>query len=469
MDTPTFGSVLGRNGQLPLPAGVILVVDDDAALNRLIVAQLERAGYRARGVLRTLDAQEVIHEEEPALILMTIGLPDRDSLDFLREIRMLCPVIILASNDTINQAISGLKAGAFAYLAKPVRSDELEIVIARALKSESLERAASFHRGWVERLVADPLLGTSAAYVELRRQIRLLAQTEAPVLITGENGVGKCRSARAIHDASLRAQGSFVVLDRTIREPAGLESVLFGEETGSFSERRRSQTGLVEVADDGTLYVPEIAHLPSGVQVRLVRFIESGMFRRAGGNAHVRSRARLIIASEHPPEALMKVGVRRDLYERLSRFELRVPSLRERGEDAIEIAQQVLRDGASDRMPELTLDRSALAEIRRYSWPGNILELKFMIARAAMLAGTSRTISAAGLHLPRQIPAARGEQGISLSFEQLPTLEALQTHYVETLLARGNYSRARIAEVMDISERTVYRILQTQRNMASPD
>lgn len=468
MDIPTYGSVLGRNGKLPLSAGTLLVVDDDAPLNRLIVAQLEHAGYRARGVLRAQDALEVIQEEEPALILLAIGLPDRDSLDLLRDVRTLCPVIVLTGGETINQAITALKAGAFAYLTKPVRSDELEILIARALKSEHFERAVSFHRGWAERLIVDPLLGTSAAYVDLRRQIRLLAQTEAPVLISGENGVGKCRSARAIHDASLRGQGNFVVLDRTIREPGGLESVLFGEETGSFSERRRKQTGLVEIADEGTLYLPEIANLPASVQARLVRFIESGMFRRAGGSAHVRSRARLIVASEHKPDQLMKAGVRRDLYDRLARFELRVPPLRERGDDAIEIAQQVLRDGAVDRATDLTLDRSALAEIRRYPWPGNILELRFMLARAILLAGTKRTISGEDLHLGQNAPASGGE-GITFAFDHLPTLEALQTHYVETLLARGDYSRARIANVMDISERTVYRILQARRNLLTPE
>ena len=464
MDIPTFGSALGRNGKLPLSAGNILVIDEDVALNRLIVSQLELAGYRARGALRAQDALDVIREEEPALILLAVGLPDRDSLDLLREIRMLCPVIVLATNEVINQAISALKAGAFAYLTKPVRSDELEIMVARALKSESLQRTASFHRGWVERLVADPLLGTSAAYIELRRQIRLLAQTEAPVLVTGENGAGKCRSARAIHDTSLRALGNFVVLDRAIREPGGLESVLFGEETGSFSERRRSQTGLIEVADDGTLYLPELAHLPSGVQARLVRFIESGMFRRTGGTAYGRSRARLIIATEHKPDALMKAGVRRDLYDRLARFNLRVPPLRERGDDAIEIAQQVLRDGALDRPSDLMLDRSALAEIRRYPWPGNILELKFMMARAVLLAGASRTISGEDLHLGKAALAS-ASTGISFAFDYLPTLEELQAHYVETLLARGDYSRAKIASAMDISERTVYRILQAQRKM----
>jgi len=451
----------GANPAAQRPVKPILLIEDDATLNRLITAQLSRAGYVLKGVLRAQDAKRAIEEEEPALILLDIRLPDRDGLDLLQELQQICPVIVLTAHGAIHQAVRALKLGAHDYLTKPIRPEELELAIERALDHAQLKRSGDFLKDRLQSLTTTTMVGASKVFDEVRRQISLFGPTDATILILGESGVGKELVARAIHDASTRAREAYVAIDCSTLQENLFESELFGHERGAFTGADRRKLGLVEVADGGTVFLDEIGELSLGLQAKLLRVLEVGTFRRVGGVTDLKANVRFVAATNRDLVTMGAQGkFRMDLYYRLSRFVLKVPPLRERGEDAVQLARHFVQTRNFQRGVNKGLDEGALGAIRNYRWPGNVRELRNVVERAVLLSGTEPQITAADLGLSLRAEPPQQDDGIRFNFKYLPTIDELQAHYVETLLNRRHFSRARIAEALGISERSVYRILQ---------
>jgi DNA-binding NtrC family response regulator len=436
----------------------ILLIEDDATLNRLIKQQLSRTGYEVTGVLRGSDALRAAADDEPACILLDIRLPDRDGLELLTELTHICPVIMLTAHGAIHQAVTALKHGAHDYLTKPIRPEELELAIERALDHAQLNRSADFMKDKLASLTTATMVGSSPGFEEIRRQIGLFGPTDATVLILGESGAGKELVARALHDASHRASASYVAIDCSTLQESLFESELFGHERGAFTGADRRKPGLVEVAEGGTVFLDEIGELSPTLQAKLLRVLETGQFRRVGGVADLKANVRFIAATNRDLVAMGGEGkYRMDLYYRLSRFVMTVPSLRERGDDAVEIARHFVVTRNFHRSVRKQLDDSAVQAIRNYRWPGNVRELKNVVERAVLLSATRSAINATDLGLSPRNDAGLGQ--IGFVFDHLPTIDELQSRYVEQLLDRGTFSRAKIAETLGISERTVYRIL----------
>jgi DNA-binding NtrC family response regulator len=447
----------------------ILLVEDDATLNRLMVGQLERAGYNARGIVRAKDVMPAVTESEPALVLLDIRLPDGNGLDLLQELTPICPVIMLTAHGAIDQAVRALKLGAHDYLTKPVRAEELELAIERALDHAQLRRDGALFREQLNSLTTTSMIGSSPAFEDVRKQIKLFAPTDATVLILGESGVGKELVARAIHDSSPRAKASYVAIDCSTLQENLFESELFGHERGSFTGADRRKLGLVEAAEGGTVFLDEIGELTLPLQAKLLRVLEVGTFRRVGGITDLQSNVRFIAATNRDLFAMSGEGrFRRDLYYRLSRFELAVPPLRQRGDDAFQLAQHFVRTRKFNRGIEKSLGPDAVAAIRSYAWPGNVRELKNVIERAVVLSADMKVIDAPLLGLDPRKAAVHGGGAFDLGLSGLPSMEEVQNRYVDLLLNKQGFSRARIAEVLQISERTVYRILQQRRPMTAP-
>ena len=449
-DTPA-AAVHGRK--------LVLVVEDDATLNRLLVRQLEAAGYAAKGVLRWADAQRAVGEEEPALVLLDMRLPDADGLAVLPSLKDACPVVVLTAYGAIDHAVKALKAGATDYLTKPIRAEELELSITRALERISLQRDGRFWKDKLHSIVGGQMVGSSAAFRKATSLVDVVAPTDHTVLILGESGVGKELFARSIHDASNRAEKSFVAVDCSTLQENLFESELFGHERGSFTGADRRKDGLVEVADGGTVFLDEIGEVTPTIQAKLLRILESGTFRRLGGTKDLRADVRFVAATNRDLSEMVKAGrFRADLYYRLSRFVITVPPLRERGEDIVAIAESFVTNRNFHRSVEKHLAPDAVAAIRAYSWPGNVRELKNVIERAVLLSGADPLIHAGelGLTVDR---TPKGKETFTLAFTSPPTLEEIEKVYLADLLRRPGISRAEIADILGISERNTYRLI----------
>jgi DNA-binding NtrC family response regulator len=294
----------------------------------------------------------------------------------------------MTGDGQLAEAVEALKLGAYDYITKPFRPDDLAHAVARALELTALRREVARLRSGREGEPPGGLLGVSPAMQELRRLIeRLAAGPEATVLITGESGTGKDLAARAIHDLSGRARAPFVNITCTALPPDLLESELFGHERGAFTGANECRPGLFEVAHRGTVFLDEIGDLPAAVQAKLLRVLEAKRFRRLGGQQDIAVDVRILAATHRDLEALVREGAfREDLYYRLGVVPLRLPPLRERQEDIPILAQHfVERLKPAGIGPPRGFTPAALQALKDYPWPGNVRELRNVVERTLIL------------------------------------------------------------------------------------
>lgn len=370
----------------------ILVVDGDHSIRWMLVEALKQWNYHPVEAT-TYQAVLFRHETEaPAAILLDIDLPDGSGLNTLREIKHRQPeaiVIMLTANAFFDRAIEALRAGAFDFISKPISLPELEITLRNGLETRNLRKKISILcRQQTHQFNFGQLIGDSQTMKELLRLARKVAESEASaVLLQGENGTGKELIARTIHYNSPRAEGPFVPIHcATIPAPT-LESELFGQEKGSFTDAKTQKEGLFELAEGGTLFLDEIRELESGLQAKLLQVLEEGYFRRVGGLKDVAFDARIIAASNRDLKAESEAGrFRADLFYRLSIIQIDLPLLRERGNDVLLLASHFIQHFNQHLKKNVTGLTPEVAEIFcRYSWPGNVRELRNVVERAMIL------------------------------------------------------------------------------------
>jgi DNA-binding NtrC family response regulator len=366
----------------------------------------------------------------------------------------------------VQEAIRAMKDGAYDFLTKPCKLGELEAVLEKAIEKQNLERGNVALQREVDRLQpSERFVGLTAAVRELLRMVARVAETDSTVLIRGESGSGKELVARAVHRQSKRAQQPFVVVDCASLHENLLQSELFGHEKGAYTGAIRLKHGLFEVADRGTIFLDEIAEVTPPLQVKLLRVLETGTFRRVGGTVDIKVDVRIIAATNRSLETMMKEGqFREDLYYRLNVFSVHIPPLRERRDDIPPLVEHFIRNSSIVPKRSITVSPEAMDVLQRYTWPGNVRELENVVERALILCD-------GGVVEPEHLP-----MGVRLtpSFEpdgddnELLELEEVERRYIKRVLEMCKGHRHRAAAILGISERNLYRKLKEIEELAEP-
>jgi two-component system response regulator AtoC len=440
----------------------ILVVDDDPAMRHLLSVILTDHGWEARAVGSAEAALKELDARDPDLVLTDVKMPGMDGLALLRQIQALRPeltVIVMSAYGAQDAAIEAMKAGAYDYLSKPFRRDEVVLVLRKAEERERLARENRRLRGELagEYGTAN-LLGTAPSMQELLRQLRKVAPQKTTVLVQGESGTGKELVARALHDLSARAALPFVAVNCGAIPSELIESELFGHARGAFTDASRAKKGLAEEADGGTLFLDEIGELPLPLQVKLLRFLEDEEVRPLGD---VRSRkvdVRVVAATARDLRAAVASGqFREDLLYRLDVVALRLPPLRERGDDVLLLADHFLSRYGRLRpeLPALHLSDEAREALLAHRWPGNVRELEHALERAAVLAEGALIREEdlpEAVRAPPAGPALPAGEG-DLSVKR--GIRALEERLIRAALERTGGNRTRAAELLELSYRAL--------------
>ncbi|AFM39460.1 response regulator with CheY-like receiver, AAA-type ATPase, and DNA-binding domains [Desulfosporosinus acidiphilus SJ4] len=451
----------------------ILILDDEEALRTIIAQRLKRKGYE---VLEAGTAQEGLSFLKETLIdavLLDIKLPDGDGLALLPTFKQFQPdlqVVMLTGNGTIESAIEAMKLGAYDYLTKPCNLSELEITLQKALEKQELLRENKGLRQVVNRQTPElKMIAESTAMLALLEMTRKVAQTDASVLVQGESGVGKELIAKTIHFCSSRFNRPFIPVNSGAIPESLIESELFGHEKGAFTGAAAQKIGLVEMADKGTLFLDEIGEMPLSIQIKLLRFLESGEFRRVGDTRLRRVDVRIVAATNRDLRLEISQGrFREDLFYRLNGLTLIVPPLRERRDDILPLSRYFLESHcAKSQDPAYTLLPETEEKLLNYSFPGNVRELCHLIERGRILAIdgkiTSKDIWGESEHIPKPSPVIHSEAEFSDLFRSnhYPTLEEVEKHYIAATLKKAKGNKTQTAGLLGISVRNLYRKLQS--------
>jgi two-component system response regulator AtoC len=440
----------------------ILVVDDDPAMRHLLSVILSDHGWEARAVGSAADALKELEGRDVDLVLTDVRMPGMDGLALLREIQRLFPeltVIVMSAYGAQEAAIEAMKAGAYDYVSKPFRRDEVVLVIRKA---EERERLARENRRLRSELASEygpsNLVGASPAMQEVLRQLRKVAPQKSTVLLQGESGTGKELVARALHDGSPRAAFPFVAVNCGAIPSELIESELFGHVRGAFTDASRTRKGLAEEADGGTLFLDEIGELPLRLQPKLLRFLEDEEVRPLGDVRARKVDVRVVAATGRDLRRAVAAGeFREDLLYRLDVVALRLPPLRERREDVEPLAAHFLARHARLR-PEIgamRLSDEAREALLAHRWPGNVRELEHALERAVVLADGA-VIREEDLPDTVRAPAARPaapEPDGTLSVKR--ATRALEERLIRAALERTGGNRTRAAELLELSYRAL--------------
>src|SRR6202050_1692228 len=388
----------------------LLLVEDKNELRAMLRKALERAGYTVDEAPDGAAAIQKIRARRYLLVLTDLKLPGASGLEVLRASKSAdptIPVILLTAFGSVEEAVTAMKEGAFDFLQKPVDLDHLKLLVQRAAQQQEMMRENILLREeYAARYGFPRIVGEHSSIRDVSQQIQRVAATDSTALLLGESGTGKELFARAIHHLSARREQTFVALNCAAIPEGLVENELFGHERGAFTGAGTRKIGKIELAHRGTLFLDEIGDLPLAIQSKLLRVLEERRFDRVGGTAPVEVNVRLIAATNRDLQAAVRDKFfREDLYFRISAVPITIPPLRERGDDAVLLAEYFLEKFRREfRKPNLTLSAASRRLIEAYEWPGNVRELQNAIERAAILS-RGEEIDAASLQLPTPKPA----------------------------------------------------------------
>ncbi len=369
-----------------MPAGNILVADDDAAIRTVLNQALSRAGYEVRSTSNAATLWRWVSQGEGDLVITDVVMPDENAFELIPRIKKLrpeLPIIVMSAQNTFMTAIRASERGAYEYLPKPFDLKELIGIVGRAL-SEPKDKPRNTKPDEIDSSI--PLVGRSPAMQEIYRLLARLMQTDLTVMITGESGTGKELVARALHDYGKRRGGPFVAINMAAIPRDLIESELFGHEKGAFTGANTRSSGRFEQAEGGTLFLDEIGDMPMEAQTRLLRVLQQGEYTTVGGRTPIKTDVRIVAATNKDLRILIQQGLfREDLFFRLNVVPLRLPPLRERPEDVPDLLRHFFAIAEREGLPGKQIDQAAQERLKKYSWPGNVRELENLARRLAAL------------------------------------------------------------------------------------
>ena len=446
----------------------ILVVDDDQDSCELLREIFAAEGWHVDTALSPSQAFSVAKKETIDLVVSDVNLEANQSgLDLLKDLRTQCPVILVTGFGTLDSAVEAAREGAWDFISKPFKVQEVVSIARRALDHD---RNSSGANRTPEHLSAryeqGGLLGRAPVMIDLYKEIARVAPTRSTILIVGESGAGKELVARSIHQHSTRSAGPFVAVNCGALTETLLEAELFGHVRGAFTGAVGDRKGLWEEAEGGTLFLDEIGETSPAFQVKLLRALQEGEIRRVGASRATRIDARILAATNRNLDQDVKAGkFREDLFYRLSVVTLRVPALKERRTDIPLLSEHFLgqvldREGHQ----QLTLSEETIRTLVAYAWPGNVRELESAIEYAVLHA---RGNEIAPEDLPEKLQSAQvrtaARSPLSALFEDLPVLDELERRYLLYVLEVAGGNRTRAAEILGIDRRTLYRMIERYR------
>ena len=431
----------------------VLVVDDEAIVRESLRDWLGDVGHQVLTAENGPQALETIRKEKPAVLITDLVMPGMDGIELMKKARELLPgieVIIITAYGSIPTAINAIREGAYDYIEKPFCPERAEILIEKLMEHRRLrEENIALHQKLEERYRFENIVAKSSRMQRVIEVIKMVAKSNATVLITGETGTGKELAARAVHSQSYRRDKPFVAVSCAALPESLLESELFGHEKGSFTGAYAQKKGKFEAADGGTLFLDEIGEMSANIQVHLLRVLEEKEFNRVGGNEPVKVDVRVISATNRDmKEAIARGKFREDIYYRLNVVNIELPPLRERTEDIPLLAEHFLKGFALENQKEIAgFSPEATDFLLKHDWPGNVRELENAIERAVILAHNP-VIEAADLSQQELVPAG--------STSPAKNLKQVEKKHIQDVLTEtgGNYTEA--AKILGVSRMTLY-------------
>jgi DNA-binding NtrC family response regulator len=447
------------------PAAPILLVEDKDSLRAMLKLALESQDHVVIEARDQEEAVAALRSSQPALVLSDLRLPKGDGMGVLRAVKELdseLPVIVMTAHGSIQDAVDAMKQGALDFLAKPVDPDHLLLLVSRALEQR---RLLSEYRLLKEEAAArrggPSIIGDAPALRNVLNAIDRAASTDTTVLLEGESGTGKELCARALHNASVRANGPFVAINCAAIPENLLEAELFGYERGAFTGATQRKIGKFELAQRGTIFLDEIGEMPLALQAKMLRAIETKRIERLGGNTSIQVDVRIVAATNRLlRQAVALRQFREDLYFRLSVFPVVVPPLRDRKEDIPKLAHHFVERVARDVGKKLTLSPEALETLVEYAWPGNVRELQNAIERAVILAD-GEVLMPRHLHLSPPQSAAPDDPWDQLDWTgSLADVAArfateAEKRKIALALKQASNDKGRAADILNINFKTL--------------
>jgi two-component system response regulator AtoC len=450
----------------------VLIIDDEASIRSILSTLLKKNGYHVQAADSGEAGLDVYAQFKPAVILLDLMMPGIDGMQVMevldRRLNANCKTIIMTAHGEVRSAVEAMKKGAFDYLQKPFDNDELLAIISRAVEMVTLKRRVRELEDQLEKTYSfENIVGVSDKMKSTFALMHRFAGTDGTVLVYGQSGTGKELIVRAIHQASNRKSGPFVVVNCGAIPSNLIESEFFGHEAGSFTDAKELRIGKFESADGGTLFLDEIGELTLQAQVKLLRVIEEGTFSRVGGNQSIAVDVRVMAATNRDLARMVEEGkFREDLYWRLNVLSLNICPLRQRKEDIPLLVEQFLeRYSAPLGIEQPTISEKAVQLLMDYEWPGNVRELQNCIYSAITIAGGPAIEPA---DLPRRIYSNSEHSEItsmisgriSLAETAAQATAKAEREAINKALSETGGNREKAAELLGIGRKTLYRKLR---------